>query len=182
MRRRALMRWSLVKSSKRLLPPFSILKWPTVYATSKEISHEDQGLTAVEKIFNKNAVGVTPGKVSNKGGSGDDVNAILKSAVISKAPCRPSPFFFTEKTSFFLFHWVKKLDAGIGPTVEPILEQVFSINIGNCSNHQYENKKTLQMKAAPKELCDIAVPGTAPAAIALLAVAGGLTPRHCRDE
>ena len=29
-----------------------------VYAPSKEISHEGQGLTAVEKIFNKNAVGV----------------------------------------------------------------------------------------------------------------------------
>lgn len=31
---------------------------PDVYAASKEISHEGQGLTAVEKIFNKNAVGV----------------------------------------------------------------------------------------------------------------------------
>ena len=31
---------------------------PQVYAASKEISHEGQGLTAVEKIFNKNAVGV----------------------------------------------------------------------------------------------------------------------------
>jgi aconitate hydratase 2/2-methylisocitrate dehydratase len=30
-----------------------------VYAPSKEISYEGQGLTAVEKIFNKNAVGVT---------------------------------------------------------------------------------------------------------------------------
>ncbi len=35
---------------------------PSVYATSKEISHDGQGLTAVEKIFNRNAVGVTPGK------------------------------------------------------------------------------------------------------------------------
>lgn len=32
---------------------------PQVYALSKEISHEGQGLTAVEKIFNRNAVGVT---------------------------------------------------------------------------------------------------------------------------
>ena len=32
---------------------------PAVYAASKEISHEGQGLTAVEKIFNRNAVGVT---------------------------------------------------------------------------------------------------------------------------
>ncbi|MBE9397742.1 bifunctional aconitate hydratase 2/2-methylisocitrate dehydratase [Pontibacterium sp. N1Y112] len=32
---------------------------PAVYAQSKEISHEGQGLTAVEKIFNRNAVGVT---------------------------------------------------------------------------------------------------------------------------
>lgn len=34
---------------------------PVVYAPSKEISHKGQGLTAVEKIFNKNAVGTTPG-------------------------------------------------------------------------------------------------------------------------
>ena len=40
---------------------------PTVYARSKEISHEGQGLTAVEKIFNKNAVGVTPGTVLHSG-------------------------------------------------------------------------------------------------------------------
>jgi len=39
------------------------IEMPGVYATSKEISHEGQGLTAVEKIFNKNAVGVTPGTV-----------------------------------------------------------------------------------------------------------------------
>ena len=32
---------------------------PPVYAPSKEISHEGQGLTAVEKIFNKNAVGTS---------------------------------------------------------------------------------------------------------------------------
>lgn len=32
---------------------------PQVYAPAKEISHEGQGLTAVEKIFNRNAVGVT---------------------------------------------------------------------------------------------------------------------------
>ncbi|MEE9330985.1 MAG: bifunctional aconitate hydratase 2/2-methylisocitrate dehydratase [Methylophilaceae bacterium] len=31
----------------------------SVYAPAKEISHEAQGLTAVEKIFNKNAVGVS---------------------------------------------------------------------------------------------------------------------------
>ena len=36
---------------------------PAVYAESKEIHHEGQGLTAVEKIFNRNAVGVAPGKV-----------------------------------------------------------------------------------------------------------------------
>jgi len=40
---------------------------PTVYAPSKEISYEGQGLTAVEKIFNKNAVGTTPGKVLHAG-------------------------------------------------------------------------------------------------------------------
>ncbi len=32
---------------------------PPVFAPSKEISHEGQGLTAVEKIFNNNAVGVS---------------------------------------------------------------------------------------------------------------------------
>jgi aconitate hydratase 2/2-methylisocitrate dehydratase len=40
---------------------------PIVYASSKEISHPGQGLTAVEKIFNKNAVGVSPGKVLHAG-------------------------------------------------------------------------------------------------------------------
>ncbi|SDJ73754.1 bifunctional aconitate hydratase 2/2-methylisocitrate dehydratase [Chryseobacterium jejuense] len=40
---------------------------PTVFAPSKEISHEGQGLTAVEKIFNRNAVGTTPGKVLHAG-------------------------------------------------------------------------------------------------------------------
>ena len=40
---------------------------PQVYATSKEISVEGQGLTAVEKIFNKNAVGTTPGKTLHAG-------------------------------------------------------------------------------------------------------------------
>ena len=40
---------------------------PAVYATAKEISHPGQGLTAVEKIFNQNAVGVTPGKVLHAG-------------------------------------------------------------------------------------------------------------------
>lgn len=38
-----------------------------VFAPSKEISIEGQGLTAVEKIFNKNAVGTTPGKVLHAG-------------------------------------------------------------------------------------------------------------------
>jgi aconitate hydratase 2/2-methylisocitrate dehydratase len=40
---------------------------PTVFAPSKEISNEGQGLTAVEKIFNKNAVGTTPGKTLHAG-------------------------------------------------------------------------------------------------------------------
>jgi aconitate hydratase 2/2-methylisocitrate dehydratase len=40
---------------------------PTVFAPSKEISKPGQGLTAVEKIFNKNAVGNTPGKVLHAG-------------------------------------------------------------------------------------------------------------------
>jgi aconitate hydratase 2/2-methylisocitrate dehydratase len=40
---------------------------PLVYAPSKEVSYEGQGLTAVEKIFNKNAVGIAPGKVLHAG-------------------------------------------------------------------------------------------------------------------
>ena len=40
---------------------------PIVFAPSKEISIEGQGLTAVEKIFNRNAVGVTKGKVLHAG-------------------------------------------------------------------------------------------------------------------
>ena len=38
-----------------------------VFASSKEISHPGQGLTAVEKIFNRNAVGVTEGIVLHAG-------------------------------------------------------------------------------------------------------------------
>ncbi|WP_288376557.1 bifunctional aconitate hydratase 2/2-methylisocitrate dehydratase [Chryseobacterium culicis] len=40
---------------------------PVVFAPSKEISNEGQGLTAVEKIFNRNAVGTTPGKILHAG-------------------------------------------------------------------------------------------------------------------
>ncbi len=38
-----------------------------VFAANKELSVEGQGLTAVEKIFNRNAVGVTPGKILHAG-------------------------------------------------------------------------------------------------------------------
>lgn len=40
---------------------------PQVYAVAKEVSIDGQGLTAVEKIFNKNAVGNTPGKTLHAG-------------------------------------------------------------------------------------------------------------------
>lgn len=40
---------------------------PVVFAPSKEISNDGQGLTAVEKIFNRNAVGTTPGKTLHAG-------------------------------------------------------------------------------------------------------------------
>mgnify|MGYP001599751268 FL=1 len=40
---------------------------PVVFSPSQEISHEGQGLTAVEKIFNKNAVGTTPGIILHAG-------------------------------------------------------------------------------------------------------------------
>ncbi len=39
----------------------------SAFAASKEISHDGQGLTAVEKIFNANARGTTPGKVLHAG-------------------------------------------------------------------------------------------------------------------
>ena len=40
---------------------------PVVFAPSKEVSHADQGLTAVEKIFNRNSVGTTPGLTLHAG-------------------------------------------------------------------------------------------------------------------
>lgn len=40
---------------------------PMVFAPAKEVSIEGQGLTAVEKIFNRNAVGLTQGKVLHAG-------------------------------------------------------------------------------------------------------------------
>ena len=43
------------------------IEFVSVYANSKEVSNEGQGLTAVEKIFNKNAVGTTPGKTLHAG-------------------------------------------------------------------------------------------------------------------
>ncbi len=39
----------------------------SAFAPSKEISHEGQGMTAVEKIFNANARGNTPGKILHAG-------------------------------------------------------------------------------------------------------------------
>ncbi len=39
----------------------------SVFAPAKEVSFEGQGLTAVEKIFNRNAVGLTQGKVLHAG-------------------------------------------------------------------------------------------------------------------
>lgn len=39
----------------------------SAFAPAKEISHEGQGLTAVEKIFNRNAVGATPGATLHAG-------------------------------------------------------------------------------------------------------------------
>ena len=40
---------------------------PKVFASSKEVSNDGQGLTAVEKIFNKNAVGLGSNKVLHAG-------------------------------------------------------------------------------------------------------------------
>ena len=44
----------------------------SAYAPSKEVSHKDQGLTAVEKIFNANAVGVEQNSILH---AGSDVRA-----------------------------------------------------------------------------------------------------------
>jgi aconitate hydratase 2/2-methylisocitrate dehydratase len=43
------------------------VKAPVVFAPAKEVSHHGQGLTAVEKIFNRNAVGTTPGLILHAG-------------------------------------------------------------------------------------------------------------------
>jgi len=43
------------------------IEMPIVFAPSKEVSHKGQGLTAAEKIFNRNAVGITPGKILHAG-------------------------------------------------------------------------------------------------------------------
>lgn len=40
---------------------------PAVFASSKEVSHKGQGLTAVEKIFNKNAIGLPKDAVLHAG-------------------------------------------------------------------------------------------------------------------
>ena len=43
------------------------IEMPIVFAPSKEVSIKGQGLTAGEKIFNRNAVGSTPGKILHAG-------------------------------------------------------------------------------------------------------------------
>ena len=43
------------------------IELPPVFAVAKEISHHDQGLTAVEKIFNRNALGTIPDKLLHAG-------------------------------------------------------------------------------------------------------------------
>ncbi|MEM9330645.1 MAG: bifunctional aconitate hydratase 2/2-methylisocitrate dehydratase [Pseudomonadota bacterium] len=43
------------------------IEMPIVFAPSREVSQEGQGLTAVEKIFNKNAVGVAEGTILHAG-------------------------------------------------------------------------------------------------------------------
>jgi aconitate hydratase 2/2-methylisocitrate dehydratase len=50
------------------------VEYESAFAASKEISHDGQGLTAVEKIFNANAVGSTPGVKLH---AGSDVRVIV---------------------------------------------------------------------------------------------------------
>ncbi|MEE3235635.1 MAG: bifunctional aconitate hydratase 2/2-methylisocitrate dehydratase [Candidatus Latescibacterota bacterium] len=74
---------------------------PPVFATAKEISHHDQGLTAVEKIFNRNALGSTPGKKLHAGsdvrvkvnivGSQDTTGLMTSQELEAMAATRISP-------------------------------------------------------------------------------------------
>jgi aconitate hydratase 2/2-methylisocitrate dehydratase len=52
------------KNFKHLQPLLLGQELKSAYAPSKIVSHDGQGLTAVEKIFNKNALGV-PAKGNN---------------------------------------------------------------------------------------------------------------------
>ena len=56
----------LVKNYKHLLQKFRILMFSSLCYVKRNF-YEGQGLTAVEKIFNKNAVGTTPGKTLHAG-------------------------------------------------------------------------------------------------------------------
>ena len=60
-----------VPASPRALQPFAreTLGLPphSAFAPAREVSHEGRGLTAVEKIFNANARGTTPGRVLHAG-------------------------------------------------------------------------------------------------------------------
>jgi len=61
------MRLCLVKKLQTFACETLGVELKSAFAKSKEISHEGQGLTAVEKIFNANARGTTPGKVLHAG-------------------------------------------------------------------------------------------------------------------
>ena len=61
MKARRLLRRRLRQEAPDLRGETSGWTKPAVYAAAKEVSHAGQGLTAVEKIFNRNAVGTSPG-------------------------------------------------------------------------------------------------------------------------
>jgi aconitate hydratase 2/2-methylisocitrate dehydratase len=76
-------------------------KLESVFAPSKEVSHAGQGLTAVEKIFNKNALGVEKGRTLHAGsdvrvkvnivGSQDTTGLMTSQELESMAATRIAP-------------------------------------------------------------------------------------------
>jgi aconitate hydratase 2/2-methylisocitrate dehydratase len=57
----------LVKKLQTFAAKILNINIPKVFAPSKEISHKGQGLTAAEKIFNRNAVGTTTDEILHAG-------------------------------------------------------------------------------------------------------------------
>jgi aconitate hydratase 2/2-methylisocitrate dehydratase len=84
------------------------------FCSIKEVSVEGQGLTAVEKIFNKNAVGNTPGKVLHAGsdvrvtvnivGSQDTTGLMTSQELESMAATVISPLLMVLTSPVVILH------------------------------------------------------------------------------